>query len=239
MSTEYDPASWAAETTLGRRVFNFNFRLTGDEMRGWELVKSTSTDVEPGVTERVYMLRQSGAKGEVLIRVGIVELDSWRSAQQRLHMTLLNCMRPDVPRGKGTLAKLGDISFAAHEPKAKILGSAYFTRGNLLVSVASVGDVPVDVAQLTKKLDATFGEAPKDAELASGRAQQRSPRSFDVKESEPTAVIENLPAVAAGGGWLKVIAPDGELRREDDRLVYVPERGGKKRVGQYIHPRPQ
>ena len=233
-SATYDPASWAEDTTLGRRVFNFNFRLTGNEIRGWEMVNSTSAEVEPGVTECVYIFRQSKTKREVLIRVGVIELDSWRSAQQRLHTTLLHCMRPDIPRGKGTLAKTGDVSFAGQEPKTKTAASAFFTRGNLLVSAASVGDVPVDISQLAKKLDSSLREAPNKAELASGRAAQRSPRSFDVRQGKPTAVIESLPAIAAEGRWVKVIAPDGELRREDDRLIYIPERGGKKRVGQYV-----
>ena len=34
---------------------------------------------------------------------------------------------------------------------------------------------------------------------------------------------------------LKVIAPDGELRREDDHLVYVAEGAGRKRVGHYLY----
>ena len=235
MSAHYDTAEWAAETTLGRRVFNANFRMTGNELPGWQLVNSASTEHESGVIERIYVWRKSGARRETLIRAGIVELDSWRAAQQHQLITLLNCMRPDIPRAKGALAATGDISFAASERKSKALASVFFTRGNVLVSLASVGDTAVDVSALAKKLDASLREPPKKGELTKGLAEQRSPRSFDVKKTQPIAVIDGLSRVVATGARVKVIAPDGELRREDDRLIYLPEGKGRKRVGQYIY----
>ena len=45
MSAQYDTAEWAAETTLGRRVFNANFRMTGNELPGWQLVKYRSAGI--------------------------------------------------------------------------------------------------------------------------------------------------------------------------------------------------
>jgi hypothetical protein len=239
MSAQYDTSEWAAATTLGRRIFNANFHLTGSELRGWEMVKSTAMEHEAGATERVYLWRKAGAKRETLIRVGIVEHDSWSAAQQRLSATLLHCMRPDIPRGKGALARTGDVSFAASDAKTKAAASVFFARGNVLISVASVGDVIVDVSAFAKKLDAALRMPPKETELKRGLAAQKSPRSFDVKGKKPVTVIESLPQIAAIGAWVKVIAPDGELRREDDHLVYVSEGAGRKRVGQYLYSAPR
>jgi hypothetical protein len=236
MTAEYDPTSWAAETSLGRRVFNFNFRLSGDEMRGWELVNLTDADLESGAREHIYVYRQSKAPQEVLLRVDIIELDNWRSAQQRLHTTLLHCMRPEIPRAKGRLSRTGDICYMGDQADAGLATSAFFTRGNLFVSVTSVGDVLADVVSLAKKLDSMLSEVPKDTGSSRASAGKLSPdvQLKDVKEGEPVAVIDSLADVAADGGWIKVIAPDGELRRDEDRLVYLPEKGGKKKVGRYV-----
>jgi hypothetical protein len=146
-------------------------------------------------------------------------------------------MRPDIPRAGGSLAEAGDVSFAGYEAKAA--ASVFFARGNVLVSVASAGDTTVDVTAPAKKFDTALRERPKDTELTSGLAEQRSPRSFDMKEDQPVTVIESVSRAIAAGARVKVIAPDGELRREDDRLVYVSERGGRKRVGQYFYTLPR
>jgi hypothetical protein len=235
MNAGYDTSEWAAETTLGRRIFNANFRLGGSGLRGWEIVKSVVMEQEAGVTERVTIWRKSGARRETLIRVGVVEYDSWSAAQQGLYVTLLHCMRPDIPRGKGALARTGDVSFAASDAKAKAAASVFFSRGNVVVSVASVGEAPVDVAAFAKKVDAALRTPPTDSELKRGLAEQSSPRSFDVKRRRSVTIIESLPQVLAAGGWVKVIAPDGELRREDDHLVYVSAGAGRKRVGCYLY----
>lgn len=235
MNETYDTSEWAVETTLGRRIFNANFRLGAGELRGWEIVKSVAVEHEAGITERVTIWRKSGARKETLIRVGVVEHDSWSAAQQGLYATLLHCMRPDIPRGKGALARTGDVSFAASDAKAKGAASVFFARGNVVVSVTSVGEAPVDVAAFAKKVDAALRTPPKETELKRGLAEQRSPRSYDVKRRRPVTVIESLPEVLAAGNWVKVIAPDGELRREDDHLVYLAEGAGRKRVGHYLY----
>lgn len=235
MNEAYDTSEWAVETTLGRRIFNANFRLSAGELRGWEIVNSVAVEHGAGVTERVTIWRKSGARKETLIRVGVVEHDSWSAAQQGLYATLLHCMRPDIPRGKGALARTGDVSFAASDGKAKGAASVFFARGNVVVSVTSVGEAPVDVAAFAKKVDAALRAPPKETELKRGLAEQRSPRSYDVKRRRPVTVIESLPQVLAAGNWVKVIAPDGELRREDDHLVYLAEGAGRKRVGHYLY----
>lgn len=235
MNEAYDTSEWAVETTLGRRIFNANFRLGAGVLRGWELVNSVAVEQGAGVTERVTIWRKSGARRETLVRVGVIEHDSWSAAQQGLHDALIHCMRPDIPRGKGGLARTGDVSFAASAGKAKGAASVFFSRGNVVVSLASVGEAPVDVAAFAKKVDLALRTPPKAAELKRGLAEHRSPRSYDVKRRRPVTVIESLPQVLAAGGWVKVIAPDGELRREDDHLVYVAEGAGRKRVGHYLY----
>ena len=46
----YDLDAWAAATDLGRRLFNYNYRMTGREIRGFELVNTVDMQREPGLT---------------------------------------------------------------------------------------------------------------------------------------------------------------------------------------------
>ena len=231
--TQYDIEKWAAATTRGRHVFNHNYRMLGNELRGWELVNAVTMEPEPGVQEQVYLWQKQGGSGEELLRISLVERSSWRNAQQQLRGQLYHSMRADIPRAAGKLAKLGDVSFVGQDPETKGIALVAFTRGNMYVSVSSVGDILVDVSNVARKLDRTFNEPPKDAEIKKGQAEDTSPESLKVKARESTTVLEQLPVRAARGRWLKIIAPDGELRREDDNLIYVSSKAGKKKIAAY------
>ena len=109
----YDLDDWEAATDLGRRLFNYNYRMTGREIRGFELVNTVDMQPGPGLTERVYVWEKKGSAGKQLIRIGITETDQWRRAQAELQAQLVHSMRPTIPRAKGKLARLGDVSYAA------------------------------------------------------------------------------------------------------------------------------
>ncbi|WP_239287865.1 hypothetical protein [Candidatus Nitrotoga sp. 1052] len=53
-----------------------------------------------------------------------------------------------------------------------------------------------------------------------------------VKKGQMTTLIERLPERETTG-WHKLIAPDGELKREDDAVVYVSASAGKKKIERY------
>jgi hypothetical protein len=228
-----DLEDWAAATDLGRRVFNFNYRMTGSEIRGYELVNIVDMRSEPDLTERVYMWEKKGSDGKQLIRVGIAEAAEWRRAQAQLQSQLGESMRPDIPRGTGKLAKLGDISFAAGDDRAAI-AAVSFVRGNLSVTVDSAGSEPVDVAAVATSLDRLFSAPPKAQELAEARVVDRSPAPLEVPKAASIALPERLPEPVLSNGWLKVIVPDGEIGRDGDRLIYRSAEEGTKRIEQYL-----
>jgi hypothetical protein len=234
MESQHDIEQWAAETDLGRHIFNYNFRMTGNELRGWELLKTVNLQSEPGVTERVYMWQKKKSEGQQLVRISIAELPSWWNAQGQLSNELDHSMRPDIPRGTGKLANTGDINFIGKPPESKVVASMLFTRGNLSVSISSAGEKSVDVSKIAALLDHMFSEPPDKADVEKGTVAALSPKSLQVRENEAFTVIETIPEPVARGGWLKVIAPDGELRREDDALVYVSPKSGRKRIGKYL-----
>lgn len=225
--------AWAAETDLGRRVFNYNYRMTGNEIRGYELVNTVDMQSAPDLTERVYMWEKKGSEGKQLIRIGIAEAAEWRRAQAQLQSQLVQSMRPDIPRGKGKLAKLGDISFAAGDDLAAV-AAVSFVRGNLTVTVDSAGSDPVDVAAVATSLDRLFSAPPKPQELARARAVDRSLAPLEIAKSESVVLPERLPAPVLLNGWLKVIVPDGEIARDGDTLVYRAATAGTKRIEQFV-----
>jgi hypothetical protein len=231
----YDRDAWAAATDLGRRVFNYNYRMTGSEIRGWELVNTVEppTD-EPGLTERIYLWEKKGSAGRQLIRIAITETGAWRRAQGQLQAQLVQSMRPDIARGAGKLARLGDVSYAAGLPDAGLVAAIQFVRGNLSISVASVGDEPVDVAAVAKSLDLAFSALPNAKDLQEARALDRSAEPLTVAKDAPTLLKDALPAPVLRNGWLKVIVPDGEIAREGDALVYRPDSDGAKRIRQFV-----
>jgi hypothetical protein len=225
---------WAAGTTRGRHIFNYGFRMFGGELRGWEMLKSVVMESGRGVEETVYLWQRKDDPGREMVRVAVAEFPRWQLAQNRLHEVLNNSMRPEVPRATGRLAKLGDVTFAARDPQSDVPAAVSFTRGNACVSVNSVGERNVDVSEIVARLDRALGESPTKAEVEKGRARARAPKTASVKAGQSHVLIENLREAAPRGAWLKVIAPDGELSREGDALIYVSSQAGKKDIGTYV-----
>ena len=234
METQYDIKEWANETTLGRHIFNANYRMIGNEFNGWELVKTAVMHRAPELTEKVYMWQKKGSEGHQLVRIVVSESPDWQTAHSQLNQTLRHSMRGDIPRGTGKVSATGDINYVGKKPKSKIVTSIFFTRGNLSVNILSAGDKPVDVTKMATTLDELFTKQPESTEIEEGLVEQVGPKTLEVKAKKSTLVIESVSQAIADGGWLKIIAPDGELKRKDDTLIYESPKKGRKRIGKYL-----
>ena len=230
MNTKYDKDEWAAATTQGRQVFNFGYRLTGREFKGWKLLKNVRMQERRDLTENVYIWESSSDPKHEMIRVSITECHNWKLAQESLHQTLMECMRPDIPKGTKKLAQVGDVNYVAREAHTDIAAAIRFTRGNVSVDVSSTGDKNVDVSEMAVVLDHALSEAPAKKGAAKRQPRVRVPRSVDVAARKSVVLVENLPEAVPRGVWLKIFVPDGELRRKGDALVYVSPTSGKKTV---------
>jgi hypothetical protein len=235
MNTQYNVEEWAAETTSGRQVFNYNYRMLGAEIRGWKLAKTVTMRESPEATERVYLWQSRSDPEREMVRVSITERSSWRSAQDSLAEQLHNSMRPDIPRGTRQLASVGDVNFIGREPYTDIPAAISFARGNLSVSVSSAGETHVDVSEIAMALDQALSAPPTERELERGKAEAKPIRAR-VSAGEAYVLIESLPEAAPDGGWLKILAPDGELSREGNALIYVSPESGEKRVDTFLVP---
>jgi hypothetical protein len=230
MNTKYDRDEWATGTTLGRRVFNFGYRLTSSEYKGWKLLKTVTMQEGRDRTEKVYIWESNSDPKHEMIRVSVNERHDWRLAQESLHQYLMECMRRDIPRGTKKLAQLGDVNYVGREPQTDIVGAITFTRGNVCVSISSAGEKSVDVSEMAAVLDRALSEPRARIEAGKGQVRARVPESVDVAARKPVVLVEKLPEAVPRGGWLKIVVPDGELRRKGDALIYESPEGGKKRV---------
>ncbi|MEQ6341384.1 MAG: hypothetical protein M3A44_06930 [Gammaproteobacteria bacterium] len=232
MDTPYDLQAWADATTRGRRLYNYNYRMSGDELRGWELINVVPMENTPRHHETVYLWEKKGSDGQELVRIGIAEADDWRAAQSQLHEQLRHSMRPDIPRGAGKLAAVGDVNYAGQEPGGTRVASLVFSLGNVSITISSVGDKTVDVSAIAQRLDHTLGEPPAKEEIKAGKAERLTTPVLKVKKGQTTTLIECLPE-RESTGWHKLIVPDGELKREDDAIVYVSPSAGEKKIERY------
>lgn len=232
MDTPYDLQAWADATTRGRRLYNYNYRMTGDELRGWELINVVPMENAPGHHETVYLWEKKGSDGQELLRIGIAEADDWRTAQYQLHAQLRHNMRPDIPRGAGKLSAVGDVNYAGKEPGGTHVASLVFSLGNVTIAISSVGDKTVDVSAIAQQLDHTLSEPPAKEDIKAGKAEHLPLATLKVKKNQLTTLIERLPQRATTG-WHKLVAPDGELKREDDAIVYVSPSAGEKKIEHY------
>lgn len=233
MDSQYDLQEWAAATTRGRQVFNYGYRLTADDLKGWKLSKVVTLQEDRDAAAQACIFGSASDPEHEMVRVDITERTSWRLAQESLHQHLLNSMRSDLSREIRQLAQVGDVVFVARAPQTDIAGSVSFTRGNVLTVVSSVGSRNVDVSKIAGQLDRALSEPPAKAELTKGLVRARAPKTATVTAGRPLVLIDKL-AEAARGAWLKVLVPDGELSRKGNALMYVSPESGRKRVEAFI-----
>ena len=228
MDSHYDIKAWAGETTLGRRLFNYNFRMLGREVTGWQMLKVVPMHRDSVLLEMTYLWQSKDAPNRQLVRVNVGELADWRAAQKHLLGILEHSMRPDLPRGTGKLAAVGDIEFVARELQSDISAAVQFTRGNIAVAVNSVGSVTVDVSDIAAIVDRMLTEPPTSVPSLRRLAKLQLPKTILVKGRKRVRLLKSLKKV--GDRWLKAIVPDGELRRSGDALEYTTPQPGKKTV---------
>jgi hypothetical protein len=230
MNGQYDKSAWEHETDLGRRLYIYNYAMKGNELTGWELIKVVVAQLDANHTEKIFLWQRKKSKDEELIQVAVVESGYWRHAQHQLLNQLQHCMRPNIPRGSGQTAIVGDVQYVAEAQGTKEIAAIYFTRGNLQITVRSSGKKPVDVAALAKKIDGFFTKAPTKDLQRKKLVKAVQPNTIKAKKAKPMVLIDRLPEPVARSGWLRVTVPEGEIRRDGDVLLFEAGKDGAKSV---------
>lgn len=231
MTSQHAVDGWADGTRRGRQVFNYGYSPSGRGFQGWTLLKTVTMRDDGDAVEKAYIWQGANDPGREQIRIDVTERHAWRLAQESLSARLEECMRPDMPRGTKALAQVGDVVFVGRAAVTDVPAAVLFSRGNVCVSVASVGERTVDVSAVAFGVDRALGDSPSGKELELGEVRVQAPRVAAVRTNEAFVLIPSLQKAAPRGVWLKVVVPDGELARKGDAVVYVSPRGGKKEVG--------
>jgi hypothetical protein len=231
MESKYDEKEWDAATSVGRRLFLYNYWMRGTEFPGWDLIKSVVMETEPDHKTKVFLWKNKNSRQEELVQISVYESSYWRHAQYHLKDQLEHCMRPNIPHGKGALARVGDVLYAGEDPHSKRIAAIFFSRGNLQITVASAGKQTADVVKFVKKLDDRFVAPPTKDDRAAKIVRALKPARIKTRKTQRVVLVENLPEPVFRSGWLRVTVPDGELRRDGDILYYTCDTAGKKKVG--------
>jgi hypothetical protein len=161
-----------------------------------------SEQLAPGSSRAVWNLRQSP---DARIAVTATEHASVRDALKALAQELEGNQLATLPRGP---EEIGEISFV-HPPEAP--PAIFFVTGNLTIGVFSFGRELVDVLPAARTIDADLREKPQSAREG----------GIDVFFVEREVHVK--PKWEGRDGYLKVIAPSSDLRKEGDTITGIAE----------------
>lgn len=232
MNESYDLQKWAAATSRGRRVFNYHFQMDGSEIPGWKLIKKVTLTATEEVKETAFFWSPDNSHDQEVVRIDVAELPDWRSAQKQLAASLEQSMRPAIPPGTGRLASLGDVNFVARAPQSDLAAATSFTLGNLCVTVRSVEKRTVDVSSIAVLLEKMLGDAPALKKSPKGGGRSKTMKQ-SVKAKGERVLYSHLTKEIPDDTWVKIIAPEGELRRDRDTLVFHGEKSGEVSIESY------
>jgi hypothetical protein len=201
--------------------------MVGDELAGWHLLKTLPMETSGGLRELVYVWEGPERAGRELLRIGTAELPDWRLAHERLAAS------PDTGRANESSGTVGDVAVVERDPETDLPVAVSFARGNAYVSVRSAGDRVIDVTAAAERLDETMRLPPEPSAVGGGAIEERSLEVTSRHAGEERVIIDSI-VLTAHGGWLKVVAPDGELRREGDSLIYVARSVGATRIRTFV-----
>jgi hypothetical protein len=156
----------------------------------------------PGSTRAVWNLLRSR---DARIAVTATEHASVRDALRALAQELEGNQLATLPRGP---EEVGEISFV-HPPEAP--PAIFFVTGNLTIGVFSFGREPVDVLPAARSMDADLRKEP----------QASREGGIDVFFVEREVHVK--PKWEGPDGYLKVISPSSDLRKEGDTITGIAE----------------
>src|SRR5688500_15912943 len=152
----------------------------------------------PNSTRAVWDLRKGNA---ARLAVTATEHASVRHALKALAAELAWNQLAEVPPGP---PDLGEVSFV--HPSG-VPPAAFFVRGNLTVGVFSFGKEYVDVLPFARRVDEELRATPKGA------------REGGIDLTYDNAGLRANPLWSGPDGYVKVVAPGSDLRREGDTIM--------------------
>jgi len=151
----------------------------------------------PNSTRAVWDLRY----GQARVAVTATEYTSVRHALKSLADELEQNQLATLPPGP---SDVGEISFMHPDG---VPPAIFFVRANLTLAVFSFGREPVDILPFARRIDAELRARPKEA------------RDGGVELTYDERGLRASPRWSGPDGYVKVLAPGSDLRKEGDAIV--------------------
>lgn len=235
-------STWVRRMPKKAMGFNVNFSISKrdfsdlKDLLDWELLRKKFVKIgRPGCKCIEYMWRNpKPEKEEELVLIQIIECDSYLNTHESIIDFMMSCTLPKFPAGKEVGLDIGDLCFGSYE---KIPVAIVFARDNLMVYVRSVGKDNVSVKEVATKIDRMirWGLEVKP-KIKVSRKEIRKISAIKKIIRVGDKLLLTIAGYDLKNEKLKyrVIAPGGQILRDNARLYYRAEKLGRHQISIFI-----
>lgn len=203
--------SWKNANTLARNLFVWNYRLSGEVLPGWELIRIQTFELEgqPRLIRSLWSRR--GGHLEMRIAVDIYESVSRVAAHELMVRLLASFENPLIER---KTIQIGDVAFSG-PPENWIA----FARANLVFLIRNEGLRIVRFDEEARRLDDDVAREPSVDPAEVGIIPSLRSMASKVQIGDDVRLV---PDEVVKTAYLKIYYGDGELSAEGRTLVFRP-----------------
>jgi len=227
LKRRYAYEAWQGTNRLPENLFIQGLFLTGDELPGWRAhrIQDVLAAGWPRMIQSIWVPTQSAS--DALCDLVVFECGSRAEAHGVLVRVLGEFQSPRV-RARSE-ASIGDVAFGAQGD-----GAIAFARANLVVLARDAGRAKAPIAEIAEAFDGDVVRKP----TLEGVTVVPEIRRFELPAGEihvgGRVVLEVEAADPLGRPlWHKFFSSPGQVRQEDDRLVYETESAGPQEITVY------
>jgi hypothetical protein len=239
----YDYEDWAGRNKLAESLFIWEYALVEDELPGWQIHHAQSLPPPPASllpeTARMHGAPAAGwlraiqsiwsppGGGDSLLNIDIYECASRRSGHELLTRLLGEFQSPAGSLQEQTA--IGDVAFA--DPRDAVM---LFARANLVILLRNAGRDLVPASELAARFDQEFTSKPEAAdEPAAPEIRRFQTLEKEIQVGRDASLELEALARTEQPVWYKLFASSGEIRAEQERLIYEPAESGTQEITIY------
>jgi hypothetical protein len=227
LKRRYAYEAWQGTNALSENLFIRGLFLIGNELPGWRAhrIQDVPAAEWPPMIQSIWI--PTGSATEALCSLVIFECASRAEAHGVLLRALGEFQSPQVQRRPQ--APIGDVAFAAQGG-----GAMAFARANVVVLVRDAGRGRAPIAEIAEDFDGDLVRRPAlegVTVVPEIRRFEAAAREIRVGGRVPLEVEAADPL--GRSLWYKFFSSPGEVRREDDRLVYQADSAGPQEIAVY------
>jgi hypothetical protein len=216
---------------FSKQMLIHGYFLSGNEFPDWKLIKQIPVPLAEDAEFQSYVWENALSEEEELVRVDVVEADSWHKAQSSLLRLLESYQAPVLTEASERDITVGDLAFVGH---GEAVGSLLFARGNMIIRTTSVGAQEVSVRKFAEYIDDLFTSRPEVAEAGVlPKIEAFTPESLKIKIAQRVSLRVDARDPLDRRLWYKFFVDRGELYIEDDVVFYTSEEPGEPEITLY------